>query len=74
MISSIVDDLLSRIKGQENSLDQSQLKTLLMNSLQKLDIVSRDEFDAQTAVLLRTREKLQILEQQLAAMEAGLEK
>lgn len=74
MISSIVDDLLSRIKGKEDSLDQSQLKTLLMNSLQKLDIVSRDEFDAQTAVLLRTREKLQILEQQLAAMEAGLEK
>ncbi|MBT3799027.1 MAG: accessory factor UbiK family protein, partial [Porticoccaceae bacterium] len=34
-----------------------------------LDIVSRDEFDAQQAVLLRSREKIDALEQQLTELE-----
>ena len=36
----------------------------------KLDLVTREEFDVQRAVLLRTREKLDVLEQQVAALEA----
>jgi len=53
---------------------QQQLKTMLQSSFAKLDLVTRDEFDAQTAVLQRTREKLEQLEAQVAALEAKLNK
>ena len=53
---------------------QQQLNTMLQSSFAKLDLVTRDEFDAQTAVLQRTREKLEQLEAQVAALEAKLNK
>ena len=37
----------------------------------KLDLVSREEFDIQSQVLLRTREKLKALEERLARLERG---
>lgn len=36
----------------------------------KLDLVTRDEFDVQAQVLLRTRERLEQLEARVAALEA----
>jgi len=51
---------------------QQQLKSMLQSSFAKLDLVTRDEFDAQAAVLHRTREKLEQLEAQVAALEAKL--
>jgi hypothetical protein len=42
--------------------------------LAKLDLVTRDEFDIQCAVLARTREKLSRLEQQVEALRNQLEK
>ncbi|PVF10634.1 hypothetical protein DBO95_29465, partial [Yersinia pestis] len=38
--------------------------------LTRLDLVNREEFDVQTQVLLRTREKLALLEQRVGALEA----
>ena len=38
--------------------------------LGKLDLVTREEFDVQRAVLLRTREKLETLEKAVAELEA----
>jgi len=38
-------------------------------ALAKSDLVSREEFDIQTAVLARSREKLESLESQVAALE-----
>ena len=37
--------------------------------LTRLDLVSREEFDVQTQVLLRTREKLALLEQRMSELE-----
>jgi len=37
--------------------------------LNKMDLVTRDEFDTQTAVLQRTREKLEVLEKQIQEIE-----
>lgn len=55
----------------------SQLKTdfehnaraALQSTLGKMDLVSREEFDVQTAVLRKTRERLQELEQRLEQLE-----
>ncbi|EMT6575940.1 TPA: accessory factor UbiK family protein [Providencia rettgeri] len=47
-----------------------KLRSLLQSQLGKLDLVSREEFDIQTQVLLRTREKLAKMEQRVSALEA----
>lgn len=47
-------------------------KATLQAGLARLDLVSREEFDVQRLVLQRTREKLEALERQIAAMEAAV--
>lgn len=48
---------------------QRNFRSLLQGGLARLDLVTRQEFDVQAAVLRRTREKLEALEQRLAALE-----
>lgn len=48
---------------------EKNFKTLLAGGLARLDLVTREEFDVQAAVLERTREKLEQLEARLAAHE-----
>jgi hypothetical protein len=52
---------------------QSQVRSMLQGTFAKLDLVPRDEFEAQQAVLMRTRDKLEQLEQRLAALEPSVE-
>ena len=47
-------------------------KSLLQSALTRLDVVSREEFDAQAAVLKRTRERLEALEAQIAVLDETL--
>ena len=47
-------------------------KSLLQSALTRLDVVSREEFDAQSAVLKRTRERLEALEAQINALDKAL--
>lgn len=49
-----------------------KVKQVIQAQLMKLDLVSREEFDVQTKVLLRTREKLQALEEKLQQLEKQL--
>jgi hypothetical protein len=48
---------------------QRQMRSMLHSTFAKLDLVTREEFDAQQAVLLRSRERLEQLERRLAALE-----
>ncbi len=41
------------------------ISLLMQSALAKMDLVTREEFDAQTAVLEKTRTKLEQLEQEL---------
>lgn len=52
------------------NLDQGLLRHWVEAAVQKCQLVSREEFDAQTEVLLRTRLKVEALEAQLAQLEA----
>lgn len=47
-------------------------KSFFTSALQKLDVVTREEFDVQAAMLARTREKLDAMEKQLIEMEKTL--
>ncbi|MDP1020060.1 accessory factor UbiK family protein, partial [Klebsiella pneumoniae] len=44
---------------------EKKIRQALQSQLARLDLVSREEFDVQTQVLLRTRDKLALLEQRL---------
>jgi BMFP domain-containing protein YqiC len=50
---------------------QQNFKSVLQTGLGKLDLVTREEFDVQRAVLARTREKLEALERSLAVLTAA---
>ena len=50
---------------------EGKVKQVLQQKLADLDFVSREEFDVQRNVLLRTREKVEKLEQQLTALLAA---
>jgi len=49
---------------------EQNLRVALSSALQHLDLVTREEFDVQKAVLARTRARLEALEMQVAALEA----
>lgn len=49
---------------------EAKVKQVLQSKLADMDFVSREEFDVQRQVLLRTREKLEQLDQQVAALMA----
>jgi BMFP domain-containing protein YqiC len=72
-----IDELARRLSslvppGLRESREELQqtFKAALQSGLAKLDLVTREEFDVQRAVLLRTREKLEALEKTVAALEA----
>jgi BMFP domain-containing protein YqiC len=46
-----------------------RVKQILQSQLSKLDLVTREEFDVQTQVLIKTREKLEALEARVKALE-----
>ncbi len=50
---------------------EDNFKAVLQAGLNRLDLVSRQEFDVQAAVLRRTREKLEALEARLATLEGN---
>ncbi|MFB6326605.1 accessory factor UbiK family protein [Pantoea deleyi] len=49
---------------------EKKIRQVLQAQLTRMDLVNREEFDVQTQVLLRTREKLAALEQRLAQLES----
>ena len=49
---------------------QENFKSVLQTGLAKLDLVTREEFEVQRAVLLRTRERLDELQRVVADLEA----
>jgi BMFP domain-containing protein YqiC len=72
----IIDDLARRLAGTvpesvvalRRDLEQN-FKGVLQSQLARFDLVTREEFDVQSAVLRRTREKLEALERRLAELE-----
>lgn len=48
---------------------EKNVHSILTSAFAKLDLVTREEFDAQTKVLARTRKKIEALEATLQAME-----
>ena len=75
-----IDDLARKLsdlvppglKDARADLEQN-FKATLQSGLNRLDLVTREEFEVQRAVLLRTREKLEELQQTVADLESQLD-
>jgi len=71
----VFDDISARVAAAMASSPirdaEKNARVLLRGALGRLDFVSREEFDIQAALLARTREKLEALEERLALLEAG---
>lgn len=71
-----LDDLAQKVAGSlpsglrvlKEDMERN-LRAALEAALAKMDLVTREEFDVQSAVLARTREKLQRLEAEVAELE-----
>ncbi len=69
-ISEQIGQLFEQTKQRSVESDlQSQINALLQGAFRRMELVTREEFDAQSAVLARTRMKLEQLEQQLEQLE-----
>jgi BMFP domain-containing protein YqiC len=72
----LIDDLARRLAGSlpeslvalRRDLEQN-FKSVLQSGLTRFDLVTREEFDVQAAVLRRTREKLEQIETRLRELE-----
>jgi hypothetical protein len=76
----LIDDLSRRVadnlpRGLQTLQDdlQRNLRAGLEAALGRLNLVTREEFEIQQAVLQRTREKLKALEARVAALETAAE-
>lgn len=74
----LFDDLSNRLTELAASSPardiEKNARALLTSAFARLDLVTREEFDIQAAVLARTREKLNALEIRVAALEAAAAK
>lgn len=78
-LSHTIEELSQRIEQSlpeglrqtKGELDKT-IRQAIMNAFQKMELVTRDEFDIQTQVLARTRAKLEMLEQRVADIETRL--
>ncbi len=66
-LSAVIGDILPADLGDEV---RDSAKTALRSACERLDLVTLEEFEVQQAVLQRTREKVEQLERQVAALEA----
>ena len=48
---------------------EKNMRAILESSFQKMNLVSREEFDVQTALLAKTQQRLNELEQQIKQLE-----
>jgi len=64
----LAESLPQGLKSMRDDMEQN-FRSVLSSGLSKLDLVSREEFDVQQAVLARTRQKLEALDARLDALE-----
>ncbi len=73
MGEKVFDDISARVAAAMASSPvrdvEKNVRVLLRGALDRLDFVSREEFNIQVALLVRTREKLEALEERLALLE-----
>lgn len=68
LASKLADSVPEGLRSMRDDLEEN-FRAVLQSGLGKLDLVTREEFAVQEAVLRRTREKLAALEARIAEFE-----
>lgn len=71
-LDQIVNTLRSALPTNLTQDVEKNVRAALQSTFGRLDLVTREEFDVQSAVLVRTRAKLEALEKQVAILENTL--
>lgn len=71
-LSRHIGDLLPRDFSLLKDDLKEQIRAAIHDSFKKMDLVTREEYEIQSRVLTRTREKLEALEQVVAQLEQQL--
>ena len=70
-LSEISNKIREIVKDSPLPDIEKNIDALLKGMFTKMELVTREEFDVQTEVLKRTRQKLEELEKKLSEIEAG---
>ncbi len=74
-MNDLLGRLLSLLPAGTTELQEDfkkNVKTVVAAALTRMDLVTREEFDVQAALLTRTRAKLEAMERQMTVLEAQL--
>jgi len=71
LAKNLTDALPKGLREVQRDVEKN-LRAVLSSAFAKMDLVTREEFDVQAAVLARSRAKLEALEKRLAELEAQL--
>lgn len=66
----LVEALPQNVRAVKEDLEKN-FRSVVRSGLNRMDLVTREEFEVQSAVLARTRERLEALERELARLESG---
>ena len=70
MARKFTDNLPPALKNMQSELEKN-FRAAMQSGFQKMDLVTREEFDAQAKVLERTRKKVETLQKQVDALMAN---
>jgi len=70
-LSEISNKIREIVKDSPLPDIEKNIDALLKGMFTKMELVTREEFDVQTEVLKRTRQKLEELEKKLSEIEVG---
>ena len=68
LASKLADSVPEGLRSMRADLEEN-FRAVLRSGLARLDLVTREEFEVQQAVLRKTREKLEALEQRVGDMQ-----
>ena len=68
LVRKLADAVPDGLQSVRSDLEKN-FRSVLQSGLDKLELVTREEFEVQEAVLQRTREKLEALEERLNELE-----
>ncbi len=69
MVKRLSEAVPPALQAIKSDLERN-IRAVLQSAFAKLDLVTREEFDAQVGVLAKTRAKLEALEKQISSLEA----
>ena len=72
-LANKISSTLPPVPGNVKSELEQSIRNILHNAFDKMDLVTREDFEVQAAVLQKTRIKLELLEKKLTALEEKLD-